>query len=228
MPRIPARHRGVDRSPRRPGLTFAMAALAALALAACGTEETSAGGARKTPADTVDTASAGKPPTPDQQVAFMDMLNEVGQPCTPDPPSEPEPTDEDEKPPTAPVEPLPVDESPPGDTEPTSDASTTPPEVKLNAIEKCEGRLHSERITKALDDLADPTPAQVRRVLNDLGYINERIHGLRRSGATTRFFVDLRVMGGSLCLDGSVTGTKSVVTAYAASATGPFTPAKRK
>ncbi|MGW3655006.1 hypothetical protein ACWD6R_04500 [Streptomyces sp. NPDC005151] len=100
--------------------------------------------------------------------------------------------------------------------------------MELGAIEKCEGRLHVERITKALSVIADPMPAQVRTVLNDLGYINERIHDLKQSGATTRFFLDLRFMGSSLCLDGSVTGTKAVVEAFGAPETGPFTPVKRK
>ncbi|MGW3105837.1 hypothetical protein [Streptomyces sp. NPDC001100] len=199
-----------------------------MTLTACGTGGTSAGDTRKTSADAVDAGSKSGSPSPDQRVAFMDMLNTVGQPCTPDAPSEEEPTAAGEKPPTAPVEPLPVGGSAPGSTEPTPRASGTPQEVTLSAVEKCEGRLHSKRITKALSRPTAPTADEIRTILNDLGYINERIHNLRTSGATTHFYVDLRVLGGSLCLDGSVTGTTTMVTAFAAPPTGPFTPAKRR
>ncbi|WP_405950608.1 hypothetical protein OG588_34150 [Streptomyces prunicolor] len=198
-----------------------------MTLTACGTEETPGDDARKTSADTVDAGSSGGLPIPDQRVVFMDMLNTVGQPCAPDAPPEEEPTPAGEKPPTAPVEPLPVDGSAPGSTEPTSHTSESPQEATLSAVEKCEGRLHSKRITKALSRPTAPTPGEIRTTLNDLGYINERIHNLRKSGATTRFYVDLRVLGGSLCLDGSVTSTTTVVTAFAAPPTGPFIPAKR-
>jgi len=228
MPRNPARSSGLAHSPCGPRLTLATIALAALTLTACGTDGASADDARKTSADTVDAGSKGGPPTPDQRVSFMDMLNTVGQPCAPDAPSEEEPTPAGEKPPTAPVEPLPVDGSAPGSTEPAPHTSGTPQEVTLSVVEKCEGRLHSKRITKALSRATAPTPGEIRTTLNDLGYINERIHNLRKSGATTRFYVDLRVLGGSLCLDGSVTGTTTVVTAFAAPPTGPFIPAKRR
>ncbi|WP_254648217.1 hypothetical protein [Streptomyces sp. GbtcB6] len=66
-------------------------------------------------------------------------------------------------PPTAPVEPLPIDESAPDGTALTPDASGTPQEATLSAIEKCEGRLHSKRITKALSGLTDPPPARSGR-----------------------------------------------------------------
>lgn len=227
MPRIPASTRTVARSPRRLGLTLAVAAIVTLALAACGTRKTSADGSQTKPANTVGAQSAAAPPSPDQQVAFMDMLNTVAQPCSPDAPPEQEPTTPGEKPPTAPVETLSIDTTSPASTRQTPDTPTTPQEVELDAIEKCEGRLHAERITKALSDIADPTSDQVRTVLNDLGYIDERIHDLQQSGATTRFFLDLRFMGNSLCLDGSVTDTKAVIEAFGTSETGPFTPAQR-
>ncbi|WP_030339242.1 hypothetical protein [Streptomyces sp. NRRL S-1022] len=61
-------------------------------------------------------------------------------------------------------------------------------------------------------------------MLREPGYPGERVHGLRRAGAVTRFFLDLRVPGGALRLAGSATGTGAVVTAFAAPVTGPFTP----
>ncbi|GGW76730.1 hypothetical protein [Streptomyces caelestis] len=45
------------------------------------------------------------------------------------------------------------------------------------------------RITQAFWDLVEPTPTKVRAILNDLGYVDERIHDLKQSGATTRFFL---------------------------------------
>ncbi|MBK3624693.1 hypothetical protein JHN59_07495 [Streptomyces sp. MBT49] len=92
----------------------------------------------------------------------------------------------------------------------------------MNARDWCASNLHEERITRALRDLADPTPAEVRTVLNGLGYIDGRIHGLERSGTTTRFLLDLRDRGGRLCLDGSAAGEDTVVDKCVAPATGPF------
>ncbi|MFG2560712.1 hypothetical protein [Streptomyces sp. NPDC048496] len=227
MTRISAPTGTVARSPRRPRLILAVTALTALALAACGTEQTGAGGSRSRPADSIGAQPVAVPPSPDQQVAFMDMLNTVGQPCFPDAPSG-EPIAPGEKPPTAPVEMLPIDKTPPASARPAPDAPATPKGAELDAAEKCEGHLHIERITRALSGLADPTPAQVRKVLNDLGYINERIHNLKQSGAATRFFLDLRSMGSSLCLDGSTTGSKIVIEAFGHPETGPFTPVERR
>ncbi|MFD5270371.1 hypothetical protein [Streptomyces sp. NPDC058335] len=103
-------------------------------------------------------------------------------------------------------------------------APTTGPEVELNARDRCAGALHEERITQALWNLTDPTPAEVRATLNDLGYVDERIHDLGRSGTATRFFLDLRDRGGRLCLDGSAAGEETVVDTCVAPATGPFMP----
>ncbi|WP_158778718.1 hypothetical protein [Streptomyces cellulosae] len=218
----------VVRSPRRPRLSFAVAALATLALAACGSEETSAGGLHNKAADTVRAHTITTSPSADQQVAFMDMLDTIAQPCFPDSPSQQEPTPPGEKPPTTPVEMLPIDKTPPASPPAASGSPATPQKVELGATEKCAGRLHAERITKALSGMTDPTPAKVRQILNDLGYIDERIHDLMKSGPTTRFFIDLRFMGGSLSLDGSVTGTKAVIEAFGTPETGPFTSVKRK
>ncbi|WP_245727531.1 hypothetical protein [Streptomyces vietnamensis] len=104
---------------------------------------------------------------------------------------------------------------------------TAGPEVELNARDWCAGNLHEERIAGALWDLTDPTPTKVRTILNDLGYVDERIHDLKQSGATTRFFLDLREKGGRLCLEGSAAGEETVVDKCVAPATGRFTPGDR-
>ena len=102
------------------------------------------------------------------------------------------------------------------------------------ALEQVRGALNGsrgkevERIAQALQDLANPTPTEVRTVLNDLGYVDERIHDLKQSGATTRFLLDLRDKGGRLCLEGSAAGENTVVDKCLAPATGPFTPEERK
>lgn len=228
MTRIPALPRTVTRSPRRPRITLAVTALAALTLTACGTEKPSAGASQNGSADTVGAQQAAAQPGPDPQVAFLEMLNKVAQSCPsgalgalhPGPPQGPQSNVPAEEPQTGPVQ------TPPTDAiEPI--APTTGPEAELNARDWCASSLHEERITHALWYLADPTPGKVRKILNDLGYADERIHGLEQSGATTRFFLDLREKGGRLCLDGSAEGEKTVVESFAGPETGPFTPGKR-
>ena len=197
-------------SPRRLRHTLVITALAALALAACGTGKTTTDGSQGKPADTAE----GLPGT-----AFPAMLEKVAQSCPPSAPPE--------APPTGPARPLPPGtvEVPP-DVEPI--APTAGPEVELNARDWCASALHEERIARALWDLVDPTPTKVRTILNDLGYIDERIHGLKQSGATTRFFLDLRDKGGRLCLEGTAAGENTVIDKCVAPATGSFTPGERK
>ncbi|MDG9711279.1 hypothetical protein [Streptomyces sp. DH10] len=105
---------------------------------------------------------------------------------------------------------------------------TAGPEVELDARDWCASVLHEQRVAQALWDLVDPTPSKVRATLNDLGYVDERIHDLRQSGATTRFFLDLRDKGGRLCLEGSAAGERTVVDTCVAPATGPFTAGEGK
>ncbi|MEU5249106.1 hypothetical protein AB0G81_34375 [Streptomyces asoensis] len=80
--------------------------------------------------------------------------------------------------------------------------------------------------TPALTSTDTRTPRRPRPqsvlALTGLGYIDGRIHGLERSGTTTRFFLDLRDRGGRLCLDGSAAGEDTVVDKCVAPATGPF------
>jgi len=120
----------------------------------------------------------------------------------------------------------PAGEKPPSDVV-VPVTPTAGPEVELNARDWCAGNLHEERVAQALLDVVAPTPAKVRTILNDLGYADERIHDLKQSGATTRFFLDLREKGGRLCLKGSAAGAETVVDTCVAPATGPFTPGKR-
>ncbi|MFD4941414.1 hypothetical protein ACFVYE_15525 [Streptomyces sp. NPDC058239] len=202
----------VVRSPRRPRLALAVTALATLALAACGTEKTGAAGSQGKPADAVGAQHTEAPAVSDQQAAFTVMLDKIAQSCPSGTPS---------------AATLPTDD-PATEALEAPRAPTAGPEVELDARDWCAGGLHEERITQALWDLADPTPAKVRKILNDLGYIDERIHELRKSGATTRFLLDLRVNGGRLCLEGSAAGEETIVEKCVAHKTGPFTPIKRK
>ncbi|MGW2785130.1 hypothetical protein ACWC3X_28380 [Streptomyces populi] len=189
---------------------LATAALAALTLAACGTDRTVVGGPQGSPAGT-----AGAQPG----AAFTQMLSKVAQQCPP--------SASPKAPPTGPARTLPSGQTPPSDAiEPV--APTAGPEVELNARDWCASNLHEERITQALWDLEDPPPPKVRAILNGLGYIDERIHGLKQSGTATRFFLDLRERGGRLCLDGSAAGGKTVVGKCVAPATGPFRAGERK
>ncbi|MGY4920789.1 hypothetical protein ACWD9K_37635 [Streptomyces sp. 900116325] len=100
--------------------------------------------------------------------------------------------------------------------------------MELNARDWCASNLHEERIAQALWYLVDPTPTKVRTIPNELGYADERIHDLKQSGATTRFFLDLREKGGRLCLEGSAAGEKTIVDKCVAPANGPFMPGDRK
>ncbi|MGW7411498.1 hypothetical protein [Streptomyces sp. NPDC054863] len=195
---------------RRPLLALAITAVASLALGACGTEKAVAGGEQAKAAATV-----GDRP----DAAFTAMLGKVAQSC----PASGPPV----APPSGPAKPPPGSvEPPPGPVEPI--APTAGPEVELNARDWCASSLHEERIAQALWDLADPTPAKVKAILNGLGYVDARIHDLKQSGATTRFFLDLREKGGRLCLEGSAAGDMTVVDKCVAPVTGPFTPGDRE
>ncbi|MFI9611440.1 hypothetical protein ACIHCM_07075 [Streptomyces sp. NPDC052023] len=199
------------RSSRRLRLTLAITAIAALTLGACGTEKTNTGGEQTKPANAI-----GDGP----ETAFTEMLDKIARSCPPSAPPE--------APPTGPAETRHSGgiETPPSDAiEPI--APTAGPEVELNARDWCASHLHEERIAQALWGLVKPTPTKVEAILNDLGYIDERIHDLKQSGAATRFFLDLRDKGGRLCLEGSAAGEKTVVDKCVAPKTGPFTAGDR-
>ncbi|MFI1562687.1 hypothetical protein ACH4ZX_06360 [Streptomyces sp. NPDC020490] len=201
------------------------AALAVAALSGCGGEQ--AGGQRQQTVDAAGARAATGPGT-NAELAFLEMLERVGAPCVPDPPTTAESDDPapGEHPPTSPDEPLPVDKEPPTEEPPAeepSPAATAEP-VRLKGVEACEGRVHSERVTLALTGLDKPTPRQVARKLNKLGYPGSRVHGLRAERGAVRFSVDLRVMGGQLALKGTAAGGKTAVEAFAHPAEGAFRP----
>ncbi|MFB7452747.1 hypothetical protein [Streptomyces sp. NPDC056194] len=209
MRRIPASTGLFALSSRRPGLTLAITAFAVLALGACGTVKTTTGEEQAVRAEAVES----RRPAP----TLAEIQEYIEQSCPPP-----------GAPPVAPPTPAPA---PPG-AEPRADAvvpvaPTAGPEVELNARDWCAGSHHEQRIAEALLDLADPTPTKVRKILHDLGYADERIHDLKQSGATTRFFLDLREKGGRLCLAGSAAGEETIVDKCVAPATGPFTPGDR-
>ncbi|KUN24494.1 hypothetical protein AQJ23_20015 [Streptomyces antibioticus] len=89
--------------------------------------------------------------------------------------------------------------------------------MDLSSVEKCDAEQHVRRITKALAaGSADPAPQDVGAVLRGLGYIDERIDGPQRARGGVEFTLDLRMMGGSLCLSGTTTGTKTTIEPYGA------------
>ncbi|MFF2777599.1 hypothetical protein ACFVU3_22130 [Streptomyces sp. NPDC058052] len=199
---------------RRLGRTLAVTALAALALAACGSAEPAPRTARGASADAVPSGG---------DAAFRAMLDEVARECPPPGTKRKSAAAPEGVAPTAPVEPPPgatVGPPPGGATEPLT--PTAGPEVELDARDRCAGVQHEQRVAEAVLRLKKPDPAQVRKVLNDLGYIDERIHGLKRSGAVTTFAVDLRDKGGRLCLDGTANGELTEVEACVAPTNGPF------
>lgn len=212
---------------RRTIALTALAGFAALALAGCGKAATAA----TTVAPPAERPAASR--SMDEETAFLFMLTHVEEPCAPDlevpEPGSPDPEDSRDPAPgeaprsSRPTEPLPVDTTVPL---PSAGADTRSPareaepaKVELSRTERCAGDLHIARVTKALDALPDdPSPAQVRQALNNLGYIDSSIHALERSGTTTRFVLDLRFMDGQLCLDGLVAGKKASVKAFGAEA----------
>lgn len=196
---------------------LAAAALAALALTGCGSE-LNGSDPQGEPARSV--ASKTRPTQPSsEQEAFAAMLAMYAQAC---PPSDGVPS----APPvkstsTEPVQSLAPGETPP--TEPIEPGPLTGPAAELDRHDWCTSVHHEQRIIEALQQVLEPTPSKVRKTLNDLGYIDERIHGLKQDGKTTRFYLDLRENGGRLCEAGLAAGETTDVTPCVAPASGPFT-----
>ncbi|MFG2292884.1 hypothetical protein [Streptomyces sp. NPDC048603] len=209
MRRIPASTGMFARFSRRPRLTLAITAFGVLALGACGTVKTTTSGEQ-----TVRAEAAGSR-QPDPTLAEVQEYIEQSCPAPGTPP-----VAQPSSPPTPPGVKVPDDAIVPI-------SPTAGPEVELDGRDWCASHHHEQRIAEALWDLVNPTPTKVRTILNDLGYADERIHDLRQSGATTRFFLDLREQGGRLCLEGSAAGKETVVDKCVAPATGPFTPGDR-
>jgi hypothetical protein len=203
----------------RPGRVLALGALTCLALAGCGTDQpgddNTQDGAGTTAGSKVSAASASA-----DRAAFAKMIDKVARRCPP-PGKYPAAT----KPGRPPEEPsLAPGETPP--TDPIEPGVPTGPESMLNARDWCASVQHEQRIIDALQNISTPTPASVRTTLNGLGYIDERIHGLRQDGRTTRFHLDLRESGGRLCEAGTAAGETTDVTPCLAPATGAFTVEK--
>ncbi|GGY41941.1 hypothetical protein [Streptomyces tanashiensis] len=212
-----AQIKAVDHAVRRGRSTLAVTALAALTLAACGSEQPERPEGQ---GQSVDAVSARK------DAAFVRMLDEVARECPPPGTKRESPATPEGEAPTAPVEPPPgatVEPPPGGAVEPV--APTAGPEAELDARDWCAGVQHEQRVAEAVLQLKQPDPAQVRKVLNGLGYIDERIHDLKQSGAVTRFVIDLRDKGGRLCLDGTANGELTEVEACVAPADGTFSTA---
>jgi len=215
----------------------ALTALCGLALAGCGTERAADTSAR-TEVDHVrpgssasatprrDAASTPRPDPADDEsgdsefLAFMMLLNTVAEPCLPElptavPPEESEAMDEIPSDAPRPDE-LPLPDEPPPTSEPR-DPEEAFQEIELSSVEKCDAEQHVRRITKALAaGSAHPAPEDVDTVLRGLGYLQERIDGPQRARGGVEFTLDLRVMGGSLCLSGTTTGTRTTIEPYGA------------
>ncbi len=199
----------------RTGRVLVTAALGALALSGCGSDEPSGdgpqGGLPKNAGSKVNATSSSA-----EQAAFAAMLDKVAQPCSSPDGAASGPTD---KKPTGPdgEQSLAPGEAPPtGSIEP---GAPTGPETELSDRDRCASVQHEQRIIQALQAVSEPTPAKVRKTLNSLGYIDERIHGLKQDGEATRFRLDLRESGGRLCEAGLAAGEETDVTVCAAPAT---------
>jgi hypothetical protein len=201
--------------PRR---ALTAAALAALAITGCGSDGLSGSGTQGEPGRGADTKVSATPSTP-EQAAFAAMLDKVAQPCSSTVEVPSGPTD---KKPTGPVgQPsLAPGETPPA--EPIEPGAPTEDDAQLSDRDRCASVQHEQRIIQALQAVSEPTPAKVRKSLNGLGYIDERIHGLKQDGKTTRFYLDLREEGGRLCEAGVAAGEETDVTACTAPAAGSF------
>ncbi|MFI5479282.1 hypothetical protein ACIBAB_09180 [Streptomyces rubiginosohelvolus] len=193
---------------------LAAAALAALVLTGCGTEQSEGGRQR----GTVGSSTVSQQPTT-EQAAAQALFDRFEKAC-------PEPGVNSRRP-TGASKPDPEEqktiapgEMPPAD--PIEPAYPTGPEAELDDRDWCVSAHHEQRIIAALQMLADPTPAKVRTTLNGLGYTDERIHHLKQDGKKTRFHLDLREDGGRLCASGLAAGAVSDVVPCVAAAEGPF------
>lgn len=212
-------------------LPVVLGTLCALALTACGTERVGDGDtlAEPTGRDAAVTttplpASSAEPGETEGPgfLPFMELLLSLAEPCVKDEqPPLPDPSDlaeepESVAPPTdlPPEPPLPTDPLP---TEQTGDPVDPRQNLELSSLEKCEADIHDRRITKALTTTPATTPEQVRRTLHTLGYIDERIHGPELMAGRVKFTLDLRLLGGSLCLDATTAAGRTRVESYGAS-----------
>ncbi|MEW1829363.1 hypothetical protein [Streptomyces sp. NPDC088196] len=161
------------------------------------------------------------PPTA-EQAAFAAMLDKVAQPCPSAGGSASAPGPADQKPTdSAGEQTLAPGTTPPA--EPVEPGAPTEAGAKLSERDRCASVQHEQRIIEALQAVSEPTPTKVRKALNGLGYIDERIHDLKQDGKVTRFYLDLREKGGQLCEKGLAADEETDVTACMAPTTGSFT-----
>ncbi|MFJ6512111.1 hypothetical protein ACIQMO_05370 [Streptomyces sp. NPDC091406] len=205
-------------TPSRRGLAAAaVAAIAALALTGCGSEQSGGGAQGEQTGSAVSTRSSPQPSP--EQAAFTALFDKFEKAC-------PAPGTPAQRPPgggnadTKGPETIAPGETPP--TDPIEPAPPTGPEAELNARDRCVSGHHEQRVIEALQKLANPTPAKVRTTLNGLGYTDDLIHALKQDDETTRFYLDLRENGGRLCESGLAAGKASDITPCVAAATGPF------
>ncbi|MFJ3970724.1 hypothetical protein ACIPYR_21645 [Streptomyces parvus] len=192
----------------------AIAVATALALTACGTEEKDGG--RQT--GSAGSSTASQQPSPEQG-ATQALFDRFEKACPEPGVNSRRPTGAG-KPDTAEPETIAPGETPPAD--PVEPAVPTGPEAELDDRDWCVSAHHEQRVIAALQKVADPTPAKVRKTLNGLGYTDERIHHLKQDGKKTRFHLDLREGGGRLCESGLAAGAVSDVLPCVAVAEGPF------
>ncbi|MCC8478005.1 hypothetical protein LMJ41_08900 [Streptomyces globisporus] len=200
---------------RRVVAAAAITVVSALALTACGTAEDD-GGRR---AGSAGSSTASQQPQP-EQAAAQALFDRFEKACPEPGVNSRRPTGAT-KPDTEEPETIAPGETPPAD--PIEPAPPTGPEAELDDRDWCVSAHHEQRVIAALQMLADPTPAKVRKTLNGLGYTDERIHHLKQDGKKTRFHLDLREDGGGrLCESGVAAGADSDVVPCVAVAEGPF------
>ncbi|MFI6421271.1 hypothetical protein ACIBG6_28160 [Streptomyces sp. NPDC050842] len=157
---------------------------------------------------------------PDPEMRFLALYSRVLDGCVPgglpEPPADP--AADDAIPPqnlpdgAKPEEPgdlsVPLDApEPPSSPEPEQTPTRSGPveEVPLNAIDKCVGDAHVQRIREAFDGAGPADQPALRKKLAALDYPPSRIHRMPDHGGSPRARIDLRFMGNNLILE--VTGT---------------------
>ncbi|MFJ9986344.1 hypothetical protein ACIQUD_20300 [Streptomyces globisporus] len=193
----------------------ALTAVTAVVLTGCGTEQSDGG----RQSGSAGSSAVSQQPPPEQEAAQA-LFDRFEKAC-PEPGVNSRRPAGASKPDTEEPESVAPGETPPAD--PVEPAPPTGPEAELDDRERCVSVHHEQRVIAALQMLADPTTAKVRKTLNSLGYTDERIHHLKQDGKKTRFHLDLREDGGRLCESGVAAGAVSDVVPCVAAAEGPFT-----
>lgn len=200
-------------------------ALCAVVLAACGSERRSGEQEGKDGAGSRSVA-ARTPSEGPEFIEFMELLDSVEEPCVPQAPATvaPEPS-EPGRPRTAPT-PLPTLPS----TPPAPDA-TGPREPPCGSGTERRREVRGPRPhppdhrRPGEDARSHPGPGRGSVARPRLPRRARRRS--RRSAGRVGFTLDLRIMGGHLCLDGTVTGARTAVLPYGASPRGTCREVRR-